>query len=134
MSYRAVIKGKEYWRLGSSLLLFDLDGRVGPFTLVRLPLLIVVVVVVVVRGGGRPLLLLTGPGRIAVSSGAWALIKPGDGVGGGVRIHYRPQLPPPACTCPTDIEKKKSLRMHPDAILQCSSSNTGARTLSVASF
>lgn len=34
MSYRAVIKGKEYWRVGTSMLLFDLDNPLDIYTLV----------------------------------------------------------------------------------------------------
>ena len=35
MSYRAVLKGKEYWRLGTSVFLFDLDNPLDAYTLVR---------------------------------------------------------------------------------------------------
>lgn len=34
MSYRAVMKGKEYWRLGTSMLLFDLENPLDVYTLV----------------------------------------------------------------------------------------------------
>lgn len=34
MSYRAAIKGKEYWRLGTSMLLFDVDNPLDVYTLV----------------------------------------------------------------------------------------------------
>lgn len=36
MSYRTVMKGKEYWRLGTSAFLFDLDNPLDVYTLVRL--------------------------------------------------------------------------------------------------
>eukprot|EP00903_Cladosiphon_okamuranus_P015108 g13974.t1 len=36
MSYRAVLKGKEYWRLGTSVFLFDLDNPLDVYTLVAL--------------------------------------------------------------------------------------------------
>lgn len=35
MSYRMVMKGKEYWRLGTSVLLFDLENPLDVYTLVR---------------------------------------------------------------------------------------------------
>ncbi|CAM9526579.1 unnamed protein product [Pylaiella littoralis] len=36
MSYRSVMKGKEYWRIGTSMLLFDLDNPLDIYTLVTL--------------------------------------------------------------------------------------------------
>jgi len=38
MSYRAVMKGKEYWRLGTSIFLFDLDNPLDAYTLVSISL------------------------------------------------------------------------------------------------
>lgn len=35
MSYRMVMKSKEYWRVGTSMFLFDLDSPLDIYTLVR---------------------------------------------------------------------------------------------------